>query len=640
VPRFAAPRFVAPRWRRAAVAGCTVLAFAATGLPALAGHTHAPAGAATSRSSHPGTVSQTGRHLVDPDQLDPPRYSLKDAIVQHVQVPSRDGLTKLWVDLIRPRTATGVRVPTIMDVSPYFNTLGRGWRNECKTAYSSVPWGDVSPPCSPAVAFPEWYDEYYVPRGYAVALVDLRGTRNSSGCEEYGSRNEVYDAVDSVDWVAGQSWSNGKVGLTGGSYDGTLAVGAAVEQPISGRHKNAVAAVIPIRAIDRWYDYSFANGVPFQGQATTPYGFTAEYQSLDFANSNGGDPLFAPNTAVRRGCVATDVATVDAGYAPTYTDANSSFWAPRDFVKDARGTKSAFFLIHGLFDTNVKTDDVGQLWQALPAGLPKKLWLIDGDHVDPATPTIAAAIGDKHVLPHPFADDYVRATHRWWLQFLKGVPAGALDTPTVEVQRADGHFDAYRRWPAAGTDAVLSFTPTGQLLPTTPTSGSVTWSDGASAAPAQQVFVTPTFSRDTRISGQVAFDLRISATGPDTTIGVRIDDLPPGAGPAAKVTDNVYDEFVTGALTVTYGWLRAWYRSTVHERGRSTPASGSPLVPAQSTAMSFPSLYVDFVVKAGHRLRFTFADAALDSIPASTGGTVSLMTGAGLSRVKLPVAPL
>lgn len=627
---------------RRTLTAAIALAVAASTAPALATHNaHPGPGTATSRSRHPGTVSQTGRRLVDPDRLDPPRYSLKTAIVQHVQVASRDGSTKIWVDLIRPRTAAGVRVPTIMDVSPYFNTLGRGWRNECKTEYATPPWGDVSPPCSPAVPFPEWYDEYYVPRGYAVALVDLRGTRNSSGCEEYGSRDEVYDAVDSVDWVADQSWSNGKVGLTGGSYDGTLAVGAAVEQPISGRHKNAVAAVIPIRAIDRWYDYSFANGVPFQGQAATPYLFTADYQANDVANSYGGDPLYAPDLALRRACVASDVATVDAGYAPTYTDANSSFWAPRDFVKDAAKTRAAFFLIHGLFDENVKTDDVGQLWQALPGRVPKKLWLIDGDHVDPATPTALDARSDGHILPHPFAADYMRATHRWWLQFLKGVPDGALDTPAVEVQRADGHFDAYRQWPTAGGhDEVLSFGSNGALVTGKPAGGSVAWSDGASPAAAQQVFVTPVFNRDTRISGQIAFDLDITATGPDTTIGVQIDDLPQGAASDAAVTSTVYDENTGGPLTVTYAWMRAWYRSTVHERGRSTPASGSPLTPGQATALAFPSLYVDFVVKAGHRLRFTLADAAFDSIAAATGGTVTLLTGTNLSRVKLPIAPL
>ena len=610
------------------------------GIVPAAHYAGAAAAATPSRTMHPGTTSTNGRALPDPDKLDPPRYSYKAAIVQHVQVASRDGSTKIWVDLIRPRTPAGVKVPTIMDVSPYFNTLGRGWRNECKTEYAATPGFDIGAPCQPAVPFPEWYDEYFVPRGYAVALVDLRGTRNSTGCEEYGSRDEIYDAVDSVDWVADQPWSNGKVGLTGGSYDGTIAVGAAVEQPISGRHRNAVAAVIPIRAIDRWYDYSFANGVPFQGQAATPYLFTTEYQSLDFNNSYGGDPGYVPDVATRKACVATDVATVDAGYAPTYTDANSSFWAPRDFVKDAHGTRAAFFLIHGLFDYNVKTDDVGQMWQALPAGLPKKLWLIDGDHVDPATPSPQAATSDGHVLPHTFAADYKRACHRWWLQFLKGVPDGALDTPTVEVQRADGHFDGYSSWPARSRDRVLSFAPNGRLATRAPSSSSVSWADGASASNVAQTFVTAPFAHATRISGQVAFELAYSTTGPDTTFGVEIDDLPPADSADAAVTDGTYDENVTGPLAVTYGWLRAWYRDSVHERGRSTPAGGSPLVPGQLYHSTFPSLYVDFVVPAGHRLRFTLSDTAFDSVPAETGGTVTLMMGKGMSRLRLPIAPL
>jgi hypothetical protein len=86
--------------------------------------------------------------------------------------------------------------------------------------------------------------------------------------------------------------------------------------------------------------------------------------------------------------------------------------------------------------------------------------------------------------------------------------------------------------------------------------------------------------------------------------------------------------------------MRAWYRASVHERGRSTPANGSPVVPGQRFTVTFPSLYLDDVVKAGHRLRIILADTALDSYAADTGGTVTLLTGPGASRLKLPVAPL
>ena len=71
-------------------------------------------------------------------RLDPAKYSYKDAIVEHALVPSRNGHDTIWVDIIRPKTKPGVKLPTIMDASPYFNTLGRGWEGKCKTPGSLV----------------------------------------------------------------------------------------------------------------------------------------------------------------------------------------------------------------------------------------------------------------------------------------------------------------------------------------------------------------------------------------------------------------------------------------------------------------------------------------------------------------------
>lgn len=71
--------------------------------------------------------------LPDLDVVDPVRFDYGDAIVEHRQVPSRNGVDLIWIDIIRPRTAEPV--PAIMMVSPYFNTLGRGWRGELKTPH-------------------------------------------------------------------------------------------------------------------------------------------------------------------------------------------------------------------------------------------------------------------------------------------------------------------------------------------------------------------------------------------------------------------------------------------------------------------------------------------------------------------------
>ena len=561
-------------------------------------------------------------------------------------MPSRDGVSQIWVDLIRPKTKKGVKVPTIMMASPYFNTLGRGYKGQCKTPHQSPPGGLPGSPGAPGLsscqnaqtAFPEWYDEYFVPRGYAFAAMDLRGTRNSSGCQTYGDRDEIFDAVDVVDWLAGRPWSNGRVGMTGGSYDGTIAMGAAAEQPISGKKKDALAAVIPIRAIDAWYDYHFMNGVQSDGHRTTPALFTAALAAADTPNSGTDDTLYAAHLAERKACIATLGAATDAGYAAPYQNANDPFWAERDFRKDAKKVRAATFWIHGLFDFNVKTNNAGNMWLSLPTSLPKKLWLMNSDHADPRCPTDELCTANGHAVPFPIADKFVEATHRWWLQYLKKVPAGAL-SPKVEVQGPDGRWAASSTWPVSKSDLVLYPTQNGSLA-TRPAGeeDSVQWADAAVkvAAPASQVFVTAPFAKTTRLSGQIEFALKYAAAGPDTTIAVQVDDLGPGQNLADRPDDKRYDGDDT-ILTVTYGWLHALVRQSVKPRGPSTPVLGTPLTPGTAVTSRFPSLYTDYVVRKGHRLRFTFSNAAGGSVPLYTGNVVDLYTGRNTSSIRLPV---
>src|SRR5687767_12024786 len=55
--------------------------------------------------------------------------------------------------------------------------------------------------------------------GYAVALQDCRG-RFDSGGDYTPMRNEAKDGFDTQEWIGRQPWSNGRVGMRGGSYDG------------------------------------------------------------------------------------------------------------------------------------------------------------------------------------------------------------------------------------------------------------------------------------------------------------------------------------------------------------------------------------------------------------------------------------
>jgi putative CocE/NonD family hydrolase len=69
-----------------------------------------------------------------------------------------------------------------------------------------------------------------VERGYAVVVQDVRGRYGSDGAfDPY--RHEGRDGFDTIEWIAAQPWSNGRVATAGLSYPGAVQWLAAVEAP-------------------------------------------------------------------------------------------------------------------------------------------------------------------------------------------------------------------------------------------------------------------------------------------------------------------------------------------------------------------------------------------------------------------------
>src|SRR5680860_1719915 len=101
--------------------------------------------------------------------------------------------------------------------------------------------------------------ETFVPEGYARAVADVLGTRGSTGCWDYGGKAEQQSGVDVVRWLARRDWSNGKVAMIGGSYNGTTAALVAAR----GDDVPELKAIVPIAAISRWYGYAYGNGVRY-----------------------------------------------------------------------------------------------------------------------------------------------------------------------------------------------------------------------------------------------------------------------------------------------------------------------------------------------------------------------------------------
>jgi predicted acyl esterase len=123
-------------------------------------------------------------------------------------IPLRDGV-ELCADIFRP--VDEKPVPPIIAWTPYGKHVPL--RPE-RYLDCGLRYGDVSP----YTAFEAPDPAYWVPHGYAVLYVEIRGTWKSGGDAVFVAPEERHDIYDVIEWAAAQPWSNGKVGMSGVSY--------------------------------------------------------------------------------------------------------------------------------------------------------------------------------------------------------------------------------------------------------------------------------------------------------------------------------------------------------------------------------------------------------------------------------------
>ena len=148
-------------------------------------------------------------------------------------VTMRDGC-RLALDLWLPQGATGP-VPTILVHTPYYRRF-------------ALKPGGTGERCPNAARF----RDVFVPRGYALVVVDIRGTGASFGTRDsFRSPKEREDGREIAEWIVAQPWSDGRIGATGISYPG-----AASDFLASTGHP-AVRAIAPLFAVwDTWAEPS------------------------------------------------------------------------------------------------------------------------------------------------------------------------------------------------------------------------------------------------------------------------------------------------------------------------------------------------------------------------------------------------
>jgi uncharacterized protein len=156
--------------------------------------------------------------------------------VEHgVKVTMRDGMV-LRADIYRP--VEDGHFPVLLQRTPYDKRNGAAFGNRAAAA------------------------------GYVVVIQDVRGRYTSEG-EWYPFRSESQDGYDTVEWAAALPYSNGKVGMFGGSYVGATQMLTAIAHP---PHLAGICPVVTASdyhngwtyqggAFEQWFNESWTSGL-------------------------------------------------------------------------------------------------------------------------------------------------------------------------------------------------------------------------------------------------------------------------------------------------------------------------------------------------------------------------------------------
>jgi X-Pro dipeptidyl-peptidase len=588
-----------------------------------------------------------------------PVFSYRDAIRETVYVQSSidgddDGdLDLLATDIIRPReTNDGLRVPVIYEQSPYYQTLGRGNESEVKGEED----GDFVPE-----VFPLFYDNYFVPRGYAVVLQDMPGTRNSEGCMALGGLAEPLAAKATIDWLNGRgtafdgagnevqaSWSTGQTGMIGKSYDGSVANGAAA------LGVDGLETIVPIGGISRWYDYHLNNGVQYANAYTTPglFSFVIDQQPSD---DEERAQEWVENTFTENSTCTAKGAEIVAKAGDPQGDYND-FWDERDYLKDVENVTASVFVAHGLNDWNVKPNNYVRWFQELGRqGVERKIWLAQSGHVDPFEFRRKA---------------WVRTLHRWFDRWLHDIDNGIEDEPIADIERNANRWKTYRSWPDRRARMVsLRFGPKKgkrpgvlslrrskgrQSFQDDPDQGESEMISGRRQTKANRlIFITRRLRRPVRISGRIKVDIRAAVDRVDTNFtgllidygkARRVDHEGSGEGVTTTSKESCHGQstaaddacyFITRKNTavnryetVSRGWLDARHNQSRKEN--------NPLEPNRRYRFRWEIFGDDYIFKKGHRIGIVIAGSDADwTIPDPEEANITVFLRR--SRVVLPI---
>lgn len=384
--------------------------------------------------------------------------------IDEVRVVAHDGIALHgWV--VRPRVPPGVKVPTVLSSSPYYDSVAGGtvYRNPMSPlaarAGGADGWlEDTEPPPFDVETHSAGFPPVRLLRkGYALAYFSVRGTGHSEGCFDGGGALDEADQVAIIDWIERQPWSNRRVGMVGLSAPSRSSWQAAVAAP------KALKTIITAGDLIDLYQW-----------VHTPQGSN----SLLVSNYYG---TWSANLALTSGVVGAETGIADrtgcdpgrferlATQSLVTGERDARYYTERSLALRLGNIQAAVLDTSGYFDLAGHYGQDSTIWSSLPAKTPKVA--IRGywghDH-----PTPWNAWATRLNFPSGLVDweQYVTGWLDYWLK-------GVGPEPRTEVIY---HQDQNLAWheasswsPAPKAKEVLYLSKGG--LSTTPTAGDVTF---------------------------------------------------------------------------------------------------------------------------------------------------------------------
>jgi putative CocE/NonD family hydrolase len=332
-------------------------------------------------------------------------------VVEHQWITLVDG-TRLHARLWLPTSPTSEPAPAILEVGPYRLTDAQAQRD----------WGLYG---------------WWAGHGYACVRVDLRGTGDSGGViEDEYSDQELADIVEVLDWLAGQPWCTGDVGLVGLSWTGFNGIQVAALRPP--RLKAVIALMF---SEDRYADDVHYRGGCVAGMEMLAWGGMMLHSNALPPHPQGtGDEPWRESWRERL--------EANRNWTAIWLShqRRDDYWRRASVNEDYGRVTAPVYAIGGWQDSDGYVDAVFRLLEGLSG--PRRGLIGPWGHAFPHEGIPGPAIGFMH------------ESLRWWDHWLKGIDTGIMDEPVLRVwmeeyvppaqliEQQPGRWVAEPGWPA------------------------------------------------------------------------------------------------------------------------------------------------------------------------------------------------